>query len=398
MYLNTSSLLQSKGHEVIYLSQAHSQNLPSSTDNFFPAYTDYNSSSLVEKVASSWTFAYSKKASTNLDELIHFKRPDIAHLHIFYGGLTSSILPVLKKHNIPIIVTLHEYKLLCPVYTFLDGRNQICEKCANGNYLHCIANRCSKGSIANSIVMAAEAKARDVFFKPEKYFNHIICVSQFSLQKHIQYRPALANRISHVYNFSASLENVPLGSKGKKKYILYFGRLSAEKGISTLLRSFQSVSQELELYIVGTGPLQQDLANYSKEQNLNHVKFLGFQMGEALHTLIREALFVIVPSEWYENNPMTIIESYFLGTPVIGANIGGIPEIIIDGITGFTFSSRDEGDLAKKINCGLALETVQYEAMCKKARNFAEVHFSSEHHYKKLMSIYSTALNTASLQ
>jgi glycosyltransferase involved in cell wall biosynthesis len=389
MYLNTISLLKTNGHEVIHFSQKHPQNLESKYSNYFPLYEDYNKSSFLKKVASIGNFIYSRSASQNLERLILDERPDIAHLHIFYGGLTSSILTVLKKYSIPIVVTLHEYKLLCPVYTFLDGNDNICEKCAAvGNYLPCITKKCSKGSTLNSIMISTEATVRDKFFSPENYFAHIICVSKFAKEKHIQYRSSLEKKISHIYNFNDNLENREINFS-KCNYLLYFGRLSHEKGILTLIQTVAAY-KNVELLIVGTGPLETEIKEIITSSEISNVSLLGFKKGEELYSLIAKAMFVVVPSEWYENNPMTIIESYFLGTPVIGAKIGGISEIVEDGSTGFLFDSRDKQDLANKINIGFNLSVECYKNMCTSASQFAKLNFSSESHYKSLMQVYSS--------
>ena len=154
-----------------------------------------------------------------------------------------------------------------------------------------------------------------------------------------------------------------------------------------------AIKNKINLKIAGTGPLENKIVDYAA-QNKN-IEFLGHQSGDVLTQLIKASYFVIVPSEWYENNPMTIIEAFALGKPVIGANIGGIPEIVIHNKTGFLFKSRDGDDLANAIMKTKQLSTEAYAAMCANARKFAEINFSAEAHYEKLIEVYTQVIKNA---
>lgn len=390
MYLNTSKLLREAGHDVIEFSQESSTNEQSDFSKYFPKYLNFAEAGITEKMRLMSNFFFSSQASKNLKKLIRDHKPDIAHLHIFYGGLTSSILPVLKDNNIPIVVTLHEYKLLCPVYTLLDNKGLVCEKCCNGNSMHAITNKCSKGSLPNSIIIAAETLYRDFFFNPKNYFDRIICVSQFSKKIHVTHRPELTSKLEHIYNFSNDLENEPYHYK-EGKYLLYFGRLSREKGIATLLKAFIKTSG-LTLKIVGSGPLKEEIEEFIMTNPTSSIQLIGFKKGNELYEIIKNASFVIVPSEWYENNPMTIIESYFLGKPVIGADIGGISEIINNGETGFLFSPGNVDSLREVLLKTSALSDNSLKKLSVSSRNFAEKNFGKISHYEKLMNVFNSCL------
>ena len=172
-----------------------------------------------------------------------------------------------------------------------------------------------------------------------------------------------------------------------KKYFLFFGRLSYEKGIKTLILAFRETPQ-CRLKIAGTGPLEEELKEFVRENKMDNVEFLGYQSGEPLQKLVSNAYFIMVPSEWYENNPMTIIEGYAAGVPVIGAKIGGIPEIIEDGRTGYLFDSGNKEELVKMINRSNLLDDNEYWTMCDAALKFAKDHFSRDEYYPKLMSFF----------
>lgn len=176
-------------------------------------------------------------------------------------------------------------------------------------------------------------------------------------------------------------------AKEKGNYLFFFGRISEEKGIPTLLKAICKLP-DVKLKLAGTGPLLDSL----KAQCPPNAEFLGFKQGKELQSLIHGASFVIVPSEWYENNPMTIIESYTIGTPVIGSDIAGIPELIDEGDTGFTFKPKSPEDLRSVISKALNINEERYEEMVKNCRAFAETNFSETEHYKKLIYIYQSVI------
>jgi glycosyltransferase involved in cell wall biosynthesis len=173
----------------------------------------------------------------------------------------------------------------------------------------------------------------------------------------------------------------------KEKYFLFFGRLSYEKGVKTLLEAFKTLPQ-CKLKIVGTGPKEDELKAFVKCNDMKNVVFLGYKHGKELSDLVSNAYFAIVPSEWYENNPMTIIESYSAGTPVIGAKIGGIPEIVVEGKTGYQFKSGDSDELCAKIQMADHLQEEDYTALSQGTLDFATNNLSLESYYPKLISFY----------
>lgn len=192
-----------------------------------------------------------------------------------------------------------------------------------------------------------------------------------------------------LYNFSTEILSNSFYSS--KKYFLYFGRLSYEKGVETLMRAFAQLP-ECTLKIAGTGPLKNDLNEFKQKHKLNNVEFVGYKCGEELVNLVRDAYFVIVPSEWYENNPMSIVESYSTGTPVIGARIGGIPEIIIDEKTGYQFESTNINSLIDIIRKADGLSVEEYKVFSQEAINFAKMNFNHSNYYSQLLSFYNTFL------
>ena len=240
-------------------------------------------------------------------------------------------------------------------------------------------------------MMASEQYLRNALFNPAKMLDGIIYVSDFVRNMHEKYMPALKKLPSvRIYNFT---DHQDAGYE-TKSYFLYFGRLSSEKGIKTLL-SVAAHKPDVKFVVAGTGPQESDLKSFVSHECHGNVEFVGYKSGLELQKLVGEARFVVVPSECYENNPLSIIESYAVGTPVIGAEIGGIPEIIEDGVTGFIFKAGDKETLADKISQACRLTPAEYNVMCNACRKFADRNFSPEANYSALMTFYDSVIKSS---
>ena len=390
VYLNTGKLLEYHKHEVFYFSQENEKNENTSSNYYFVEETNYFDKTFLSKIYSIPRFFYSNESKSKLSSLINDIQPDLAHIHLYKGVLTPSILQVLKNNHVPVIITLHDYGLLCPHNLMLDGKMNICTRCINGSALNCITHKCNRNNLMLSTISSLEFIFHKTFFPFENYFDKIIAVSKFGQSIH-QKSKSLFNKIVHLYNFYPDLNQTEINTK-KGDYILYFGRLSSEKGVETLFTAWLKEERKLKLKIVGTGELFEELNE--KSIGRSNIEMLGFKSGDELNILIREASFIIVPSEWYENNPLTIIEAYANGKPVIGSNVGGIPEIINDGDTGFLFDMGSVNDLSDKITKAESIDELEYYRLSINARKFADKHFSEESHYHSLLSIYKELITS----
>lgn len=387
---NTGNLLKEKGHSVCYFTLKWENNLPSPFEKYFPESKETRKG-FFAPIKNLVNYFYHFEAAQKMEQLIVAEKPDIAHIHLMWGQITPSIFPILKKHNVPVVFSVHDYRIVCPAYTFRDGRGEVCEDCKGSEFYKCFTHICTKGSRLKSAVMAAEVYFRNHFFNPSEYIDGFLYVSDFAKQKQEQYMREtkdIPNVVLH--NFSNSIVSSHK-QKGEKPYFLFFGRLSYEKGVKTLIDSFGK-HPNLILKIVGTGPLDGDLHNFVKKNGYDNVSFLGYRTGDELKSIVADAYFVIVPSEWYENNPMTIIESYSVATPVIGARIGGIPEIVQDGETGFLFNSGEVNDLSSAIEKANSLTSCEYEKFSKNVLSFANANFEVERYYENLKSFYEIVL------
>jgi glycosyltransferase involved in cell wall biosynthesis len=387
VYFNTAELLKKYGHEVIFFSSKMPDNLPCEQSKYFVS--NIND---IPRWKGLHNYFHNREAKAKLEALILAEKPDIAHAHLFWGNISPSIFSVLKKHKIPLIHTAHDYRMVCPAYTFTDIQGSVCEKCRGQHFYWCAAKRCSKGSALESFVMTAEIYFRNSFYSPVNNLDGVIYVSNFSKQKHLQYNTNFSEVPSLVlYNFVAQSNRHYL-AQNERRYFLYFGRLSHEKGLHTLIEAFRQMP-DLPLKIVGTGPEEKDLIDYVCVNKIANIEFMGFKTGDTLKKLVAEAAFVLVPSEWYENNPMTIIEAYSMGVPVIGAKIGGIPEILPDGKTGFLFAPKDAADLKNVVTRASQLNASDYKAMRDNALQFAADNFDERLHYQKLIDFYEKIIS-----
>lgn len=387
VFFNTTELLEKQGNEVINFTLKWPENYPSKFGGYFPD-SKVTRTGLFKPLKDIAYYFYNPEAARNIEMLIEKEKPDLAQIHLLWGQITGSILPILKKHNIPVVFTIHEYRIVCPAYTFRNGKGRVCEECQGKHFYKCIENKCCKNSYVLSVMMAAEQYFRNKFLNPVQYIDGLIYVSRFAKRKLEQYMPALKEKSNIVlYNLADKIDMEITKSAVKNKYFLFFGRLSYEKGIKTLITAFKGCPQST-LKIAGTGPLEKELKDFVKKKNLSNIEFLGYKSGEELKNLVRNAYFIVVPSEWYENNPMTIIEGYAAGVPVIGANIGGIPEIIVKDKTGYLFNPCNANELVNVVKTCEALSEEQYEDFKHNALDFAYKNFNKEKYYPRLMNFY----------
>lgn len=391
VYFNTSDLLAAHGHQVVNFALKWPENLPSDYSGYFPESKETRHGPLrpLKNIA---TYFYHPEAARNLRRLIRAERPDIAHIHLIWGQLTPSILRVLRSEGVPAVITAHDGRIVCPASIFRNGRGEVCEKCRGKHFYHCIGGNCCKGSKPLSVMMAAEQYFRNAFFHPAKMLDGIIYVSDFMRGKHEEYMPALRRLPAvRLYNTTPVIASQPAEPDAESPYYLFLGRLSAEKGVDVLLRAFATMP-DLRIRIAGTGPDEERLKALA--EGMDNVEFLGFKSGRELSDLTAGAKAIIVPSTLYENNPMTIIEAYASGTPAIGSHIGGIPEIIPEGQTGFTTPPGDHEALARAVRRVESLTPREYAAMRRNALDFARANFDSEAYYRQLMEFYHTVIDS----
>jgi len=378
------ALLQAHGHQVIPFAMRHELNPASDYDSFFVDSVNFDEqNSWRGDFRKALSILYSLEAKRKIEALLDLTRPDIAHIHNIYHQISPSILPVLKRRGLPVVMTVHDLKLLCPNYK-MRTHGAICERCKPRRFYQAVLHRCVKDSILASAVCAVESYLHHYSRVYESNVDEFITPSRFYQRKLVEWGIP-EKKIVFIPNFTRLDRFVP--GYGGEDYFVYFGRLAEEKGLLTLVEAMRRIRRGT-LFIVGDGPLSSVLQDAINKYRLQNVRLTGFKRDAELASLIRGARFTVFPSEWYENCSMALIESYAWGKPVIGSNIGGIPEMIEEGKTGLLFEAFNVEDLAAKIrylhsNPSLASE------MGKNARMKAEQEYSPQAHYSKLIDVYS---------
>jgi glycosyltransferase involved in cell wall biosynthesis len=378
------ALLQAHGHQVIPFAMRHELNPASDYDSFFVDGVNFDEQrSWRGDVRKALRILYSREAKRKMEALLDLNRPDMAHIHNIYHQISPSILPALKRRGLPVVMTVHDLKLLCPNYR-MRTHGAICERCKPRRFYQAVLHRCVKDSVMASAVCAVESYLHRYSGIYQNNVDKFVTPSRFYQRKLIEWGMP-EKKIVFIPNFARLNRFVP--DYDGEDYFVYFGRLVEEKGLLTLVQAMRRV-QKGSLLIVGDGPLAGALQHAIHEYRLQNVRLTGFKRDAELANLIRRAKFTIVPSEWYENCSLALIESYAWGKPVLGARIGGISEMIEEGKTGLLFEPSSSDDLAEKIDYLFAHGDIAAR-MGKNARAKAEKEYSSERHYAELMRLYS---------
>lgn len=384
VYLEHAALMEKLGWKNAYFSMHHPRNIASPWSKYFVDEIEFgNSYSALQKSRMATKVIYSLEARRKLCRLLDDFPADVAHLHCIYHHLSPAIVPLLAKSGIPTVMTAHDLKLLCPAYKMLN-RDGICERCKDGNVINVVRHRCIHQSLAASCVVALESAVHQGLQTYQRHLAKIIVPSRFFLEKFIEWGWP-REKFAYIPNYVNANDFKPVYEPGE--YFLYFGRLSVEKGIATLIRAV--AASRTTLKIAGTGPEEERLRTLAAQSNAS-VEFLGYQSGASLHDLIARARAVVLPSEWFENAPMSVLESCALGKPVIGARIGGIPEMIEPGVTGWLFESGQVDALAKMLSDAASLPDSTISRMGRAARAMVEERFNREGYVRSILDLYSS--------
>lgn len=392
-YFAQAEALRAKGHEVICFAMQDEKSFPCEQEKYFVSNVDYNGKQNIKsKISAGIKLFYSFEAKEKMEALIKAERPDVAHIGLLHRQITFSVVDVLKKYNIPIVMTMHDLIFSCPNYTMLT-KGEICEACVEHSTINCVKKKCVKESTSKSILAALEAE----FLKFTKSYDKIdLYIMECDWYKKIMERSNVTkSQIIHKTNFLPINQEYKFSSN-YQDYILYFGRFSKEKGILTLLKAHKQSGCKNRLMIVGAGPFQEEIESYIECNQLTNVELPGAIYGEEMERIIEGARTIILPSEWYENCPYALLQSIAKGKIVIASRIGGLPELIDDGRTGYMFEAGNADDLVEKIDIVMNMDREKYEAMsnliaseAKKAHHWEQYIDMMINEYKKLIQKYS---------
>lgn len=357
--------LTDAGHSVEYFGMFDRENIVYNSAHQYTRSMDFHANK-AERFLYPLRIIYSFDSRKKIGRVIDAFKPDIIHMNNINFQLTPSIIDEAVKRNIPIVQTVHDLQMLCPNHLMFSGKSKLpCEKCLNGSKWNCIAGKCIHGSRIKSIIGAVEAwlyAIKGTYSKVDKY----ICPSRFIesrlLEKKRFGKLLYKGKTVAVHNY---IELPQVNAKYEKgDYVLFFGRLSEEKGVDIFANACRALP-DIKFKVAGGGPLEETV------KNIPNVEFVGFKNGEELHKLIAEAKFSVYPSIWYENCPLSILESESFGTPVICTKLGGMPELVEDGITGRVITEVTSSalvDAIRELYCDDEL-CMQMSENCVKKRN-----------------------------
>lgn len=344
-YVNSmENLYKKKGHNVIAFSSKDSKNIYSEYSDFFIEKFDTKSRNPFE------LFKNIKSAGEKLEQLILSNNIDVAHLNNLNHYLTNEILRILKKHNIPVIITLHDFKFICSL-TSLFRKENICEECFGGKFYKCTVNKCKGGKLIPSI----QSSIQNYYYNLKKIYNNInyfICPSEFIRNVFIRngFDKNKLITINHFYDKSI-IDDVNRFSHepvSKKQYISYLGRIIIGKGIRTLVEAVAGLS-EVNLVVIGYGTMLEELKEFCEVNKLKNIEFTGNKERVEALNIVKHSKFLVVPSTAYEVYPYTVIEGMLLGKPVIGSDFAAFPEVIKNNENGFLFKPGSVHELKEII-------------------------------------------------
>lgn len=381
MFLDTCALLERYGHTVIPFVAQHPDNADSPFAEYFPPAADFDHPKPMDLLR----YVYSRPAAKAIRRLIREHRPDVAHLHITYGKLTASILPVLHAEHIPVVHTMHEYRQISPNYTLVHN-DTIDEACCGMHAWRAAVRRFNRGSLSRSTLATFEWYVSRLVGS-RRLIDRFIAISDFQKRKMAEHGVP-GGKITRVYNFAVP-GDAPTGASGRGGSFLYFGRIERIKGVFTLAEAAAGLP-DVRVKIVGEGDAKSALADHIHKKQINNVELVGFTQGDALRQLIRDSLATVLPAEWYEPFGLTVLESFAQERPVIASRIGALPELIDDGEDGLLFDPGDAAGLRRQMQA-LAGDPARADAMGEVGRAKLLERFTPETHYHELMRVYREA-------
>ncbi|MDX6323866.1 MAG: hypothetical protein QOK15_220 [Nocardioidaceae bacterium] len=377
------------GDSVEFFGMTFPDNDPMRFAAYFPSQVDFDPApaTAAGKVAGLGRMLWSPSASRGMAHVLDEFRPDVVHFHNIYHQLSPSILQPLKRRGVPSVMTLHDYQLACPTHNFMS-HGEICESCMGGHFSQAVRKRCQNGSVLASLAGAAELTlhTRLHSYRP---IDVLICPSRFMLRKMTE--AGVYPEKLRLLNHFVTVEEPPKPTVGAD--FVFAGRLAYEKGVDILIRAMGSVPEDAgHLHVLGEGPDREELGRLAAEVAPGRVTFHGRVTRAVVVERLRAAALSVVPSRWYENQPLSILESFTAGTAVVASDLGGIPELVRDGATGATFAPSSVEGLARVLT-DLGRDPQRCHALGLAARSWVETEFSPERHLEGVRAFYAEAMN-----
>lgn len=385
--LDVADLQRRSGHDVLLWGMDHPDNVrPQPLEDTFPSYVELEPPpGGLRALSAGARMVWSTSSKRGLASALQRFSPDVVHCHNVYHQLSPSILAAIRAAGVPCVMTLHDYKLACPSYQMLN-KGELCQLCVTGGTWHAAQQRCKNGSLGSSTLLAVEAGIHratdayapvDIFISPSQFLADVIARSGVS-----------SERLRVISNF-VDVQSIPQAGDDGSGF-LFAGRLSPEKGVDTLIEAMAHVPAHVRLDVAGDGPLRQSLEALANAVAPGQVVFHGRLDAVELHQLLARSVASVVPSRWYENQPMTILESFAAGVPVVATNLGGMPELIRTEVDGLIVPHNDPPALGQALT-RLSGDRDLARRLGRSARARLEEHFGAPAHLEAIMQAYDDA-------
>jgi glycosyltransferase involved in cell wall biosynthesis len=390
----TADLLRLHGHEVSFFAMQDPRNVPCAESKYFPRGRYYDADhGLISRARDAASSIYSLDARRALKRLLHDQRPDVAHLHNVYHQLTLSVVDELAAQEIPIVMTLHDYKPVCPSYVLYTD-DEPCHRCVAGNPGHAVVHRCIKGSRAASAVGAAEAllartrklyERIDAFISPSQYLADVMVEGGLP-----------AERMHVIPNFVADeqFRDDSPREVGDPPTVLFVGRLEEVKGVRVLLEAAQLVAPQVDVIVVGHGPLEDEVLQAERD---GVVRYLGRRDWDEIAQLMDQARALVVPSLWEENCPMVVLEAGARGCPIIASDRGGLTELVRHDIDGLLVSPKNPQHLASAIQL-LSQDAALYQRFGHQFQDRTRMRNTGRTYLSSLLTLYQSCISVQKAQ
>jgi glycosyltransferase involved in cell wall biosynthesis len=384
--LDVAELQEKAGHEVAFFGMGHPRNPPLPYQEHFPAQVELEPPppGLRRRAAAAARMVWSSSSRRGIAEVVRAFRPDVAHVHNIYHQLSPSVLRPLAAAGVPIVMTVHDYKLICPSYLLLD-HGQACEACLGGNFAHAVLRRCKDDSLGASALLALETSLHRALraYAPVRLF---LCPSRF-LAGRLAAGRVYPERLRVLNNFIDAQAIAPKPAPGGS--LLYSGRLWPEKGVDVLIEALALLGDDACLEVAGDGPERPRLEALARSRAPGRVRFHGFVPRERLHELLRAAAVVALPSRSHENQPLAALEAFATGVPVVATDRGGLPELVSDRY-GAIVPPDDATALAEALG-NLLADPARAFAIGRAARAMVQGRHAPDRHLRDLEARYHEA-------
>ena len=390
VHLDHLALFRERGWACADFAVDHPDNEPSDWSGYFPA--PFAPRPGLAGLAALPRFFHSREAGDNFARLIDDFRPDVIHAHGVYHHLTNAILAPARRRGVPIVYTLHDYKLICPAYHFYTPQNGVCEGCRGGKQWRCLTNRCTQGPLAMDALYALDGWIQWHGGALRNAVSRFVGPCRFIVDKFAEHGFD-REKLRYVPNFFESADDAPAAADevaslraARGRHILYFGRLSPEKGVDVLIDA--AAAANAPLTIVGDGPQRPALEAQARALGARCL-FTGHLKGAALWAEVEAATAIALPSLWYEIAPKSVLEAQARGKPVVATRIGGLPELVEHGQNGLLVEPGDRADLAEALRRVMAMDVESLATMGAKGREQATSRFTRDRYYREMTAIYA---------